>query len=186
IQSAAAILWVHVVRLLAQRLTSQWRKDSAICLSALEVLGGLAKLCSVVLQVEVQVEDLERRRAVSSVCTYIVFQCSRPPPLHSRDLHSIIVAAFCCLNIWLSQHPVLLHEQVPDLKVSGACTCLHGSLRENILMLNDSTLKKSRYFVLEGSVILAMYEPKPGPDQGKSGTRERNSDQNHRPLQHIL
>ncbi|KAK5611620.1 hypothetical protein CRENBAI_014072 [Crenichthys baileyi] len=167
----------------------------------------------VVPMVDVQVEDSERRCAVSSVCTYIVFQCSRPPPLHSRDLHSIIVAAFCCLNIWLSQHPVLLHEQECLLKVleivelgisgsksrqdqklawkedkelnpvslrvkeaaeatlscimqvSGACTCLHGSLREDIPMLNDSTLKKSKYFVLEGSVILAMYEPKPGPDQ---------------------
>ncbi|KAM4582558.1 ral GTPase-activating protein subunit beta [Fundulus diaphanus] len=208
-RTEAAVLWVHGVRLMTQRLTSQWRNDSAVCLSALETLGGLAK-------VQVQVEDSEKHRAISSVCTYIVFQCSRPPPLHSRDLHSIIVAAFCCLNIWLSHHPVLLHQQecllevleIVELgisgsksrqdqrvawkenkelnpaslrvkeaaeatlscimQVSGACTYLDGSLREDTLLLNDSSLKKSRYFVLEGSVILAMLEPKPGPDQDPS------------------
>ncbi|XP_037831473.1 ral GTPase-activating protein subunit beta isoform X3 [Kryptolebias marmoratus] len=118
---AAAVLWVHMVHFLTRRLTSQWRNDSAVCLLALEVLGGLAK-------VEVQVEDMERRRVVSSVCTYIVFQCSRPPPLHSKDLHSIIVAAFFCLNIWLTRHPALLNQQeclsevleIVELGISGS------------------------------------------------------------------
>ncbi|XP_017158752.1 ral GTPase-activating protein subunit beta isoform X2 [Poecilia reticulata] len=207
-QSEAAVLWVHVVRLLTQRLTSQWRNDSGVCLSALEVLGGLAK-------VEVQVEASERRRAVGSVCTYIVFQCGRPPPLHSRDLHSIIVAAFCCLNTWLTQNPVLLHQQecllevleIVELGISGSrsrqdqnvvwkddkdlnpaslrvkeaaeatLSCImqvsgagpDPSLRDNALMLDNSSLKRSRYFVLEGSVILATLEPTPDqPDQEPS------------------
>ncbi|XP_051804715.1 ral GTPase-activating protein subunit beta-like [Acanthochromis polyacanthus] len=131
---AAAVLWVQFVRSLTQRLTSQWRNDSAVCLSALEVLGGLAK-------VQVQVDEVERRRAVSSVCTYIVFQCSRPPQLHSRDLHSIIVAAFYCLNVWLTQHPALLDHQVTDRQVAdrqvtyhqvrcGACVCFQECLLE--------------------------------------------------------
>nr|XP_024658604.1 ral GTPase-activating protein subunit beta isoform X5 [Maylandia zebra] len=119
--NAVAVLWVQSLRLLTQRLTSQWRNDSAVCLSALEVLGGLAK-------VEVRVEESERMRVVSSVCTYIVFQCSRPPPLHSRDLHSIIVAAFQCLNVWLTQHPTLLgHKEcllevleIVELGISGS------------------------------------------------------------------
>ncbi|KAM3620922.1 uncharacterized protein V6R79_003686 [Siganus canaliculatus] len=118
---SAAILWVQFVRVLTQRLTAQWRSDSAVCLSALEVLGGLAK-------VEVNVDESERRRAVTSICTYIVFQCSRPPPLHSRDLHSIIVAAFHCLNIWLTQHPAMLDQQeclvevleIVELGISGS------------------------------------------------------------------
>ncbi|XP_043978083.1 ral GTPase-activating protein subunit beta-like isoform X2 [Gambusia affinis] len=207
-QSEAAVLWVHVVRLLTQRLTSQWRNDPAVCLSALEVLGGLAK-------VEVQVEVSERRRAVGSVCTYIVFQCGRPPPLHSRDLHSIIVAAFCCLNTWLTQNPVLLHQQecllevleIVELGISGSrsrqdqkvvwkddkdlnpaslrvkeaaeatLSCImqasgagpDASFRDNALVLDDSSLKRSRYFVLEGSVILATMEPTPDrPDQEPS------------------
>ncbi|XP_068450692.1 ral GTPase-activating protein subunit beta-like [Clinocottus analis] len=118
---AAGILWVQSVRLLIQRLTSQWRNDSAVCLSALEVLGGLAK-------VEVSVEESERRRVVTSVCCYIVFQCSRPPPLHSRDVHSIIVAAFHCLNVLLTQHPAMLDHQecllevleIVELGISGS------------------------------------------------------------------
>ncbi|KAG8007218.1 Ral GTPase-activating protein subunit beta [Nibea albiflora] len=68
-------------------------------------------------QVQVNVDVAERRRALSSVCTYIVFQCNRPPPLHSRDLHSIIVAAFYCLNVWVTQHVDLLHQQECLLEV---------------------------------------------------------------------
>uniref|UniRef100_A0AAQ6IIA9 Rap-GAP domain-containing protein n=1 Tax=Anabas testudineus TaxID=64144 RepID=A0AAQ6IIA9_ANATE len=104
LSNEAGVLWVQVVRLLTQRLTAHWKNEAAVCLSALEVLGGLAK-------VEVRVEEAERRRAISSVCSYIVFQCSRPPPLHSRDLHSIIVTAFYCLNVWLTQHPAVLNHQ---------------------------------------------------------------------------
>lgn len=63
-------------------------------------------------QVKVNVESSDRKRAVSSVCGYIVYQCSRPAPLHSRDLHSMIVAAFQCLCVWLTEHPDLLDEKV--------------------------------------------------------------------------
>uniref|UniRef100_A0A672ZXR0 Rap-GAP domain-containing protein n=1 Tax=Sphaeramia orbicularis TaxID=375764 RepID=A0A672ZXR0_9TELE len=177
--------------------------DSAVCLSALEVLGGLAK-------VEVSVEESEKRRAVSSVCSYIVFQCSRPPPLHSRDLHSIITAAFHCLNVWITQHPDMLNHQdclvevleIVELgisgsisrqeekvrckeekelnpaslrvkeaaeatlscvmQVSGAFPLLGGLLNEDALIggpgLSDSSVKRFRYFVVDGSVILAMLE----------------------------
>ncbi|XP_023264035.1 ral GTPase-activating protein subunit beta-like isoform X1 [Seriola lalandi dorsalis] len=207
---AAGVLWVQFVRLLTQRLTSQWRNESAVCLSALEVLGGLAK-------VEVRVEESERRRAVSSVCTYIVFQCSRPPPLHSRDLHSIIVAAFHCLNIWLTKHPAMLDHQeclleileIVELGISGSksrqeqevkckeekelnpaslrvkeaaeatLSCVMqvsggfpfvgGVLDEDALIgcssLSDSSVKKFRYFVVDSSVILAMLEEPPVPEQ---------------------
>ncbi|XP_071349372.1 ral GTPase-activating protein subunit beta-like isoform X2 [Trachinotus anak] len=207
---ATGVLWVQFVRLLTQRLTSQWRNESAVCLSALEVLGGLAK-------VEVRVEEAERRRVVSSVCTYIVFQCSRPPPLHSRDLHSIIVAAFHCLNVWLTQHPAMLDHQeclleileIVELGISGSksrqeqevkckeekglnpaslrvkeaaeatLSCVMqasggfpfvgGLLNEDALIgsssLSDSSVKKFRYFVVDSSVILAMLEQPPGPEQ---------------------
>ncbi|XP_071374651.1 ral GTPase-activating protein subunit beta-like isoform X1 [Centroberyx affinis] len=114
-------LLTRFVCLLTQRLTAQWRTDSSVCLSALELLSGLAK-------VQVTIEVSERRRAVSSVCSYIVFQCSRPPPLHSRELHSMIVAAFHCLTVWLTQHPDLLSHQdclmevleIVELGISGS------------------------------------------------------------------
>lgn len=69
------------------------------------------------MQVKVVVDSSDRKRAISSVCSYIVYQCSRPAPLHSRDLHSMIVAAFQCLCVWLTEHPDMLDEKV---RVSGA------------------------------------------------------------------
>ncbi|TDH13706.1 hypothetical protein EPR50_G00032890 [Perca flavescens] len=140
---SAEILWVQLVRLLTQRLMAQWRNDSAVCLSALEILGGLAK-------VEVSVEESESRRALSSVCSYIVFLCSRPPPLHSRDLHSIIVAAFYCLNVWLTQHPAVLDHQecllevleIVELGISGSKSGKEQEVRcKEEKELNPSSLR---------------------------------------------
>uniref|UniRef100_A0A673G9M8 Ral GTPase-activating protein subunit beta n=1 Tax=Sinocyclocheilus rhinocerous TaxID=307959 RepID=A0A673G9M8_9TELE len=79
-------------------------------------------------QVKVSVESSDRKRAVSSVCSYIVYQCSRPAPLHSRDLHSMIVAAFHCLCVWLTEHPDMLNEkdclievlEIVELGISGS------------------------------------------------------------------
>lgn len=57
-------------------------------------------------------DALECKRAVKWLCDYISYQCWRPPPAHSKDLHSSIVAAFSCLTTWLTAHPQLL--QVGD------------------------------------------------------------------------
>ncbi|KAL0977874.1 hypothetical protein UPYG_G00162460 [Umbra pygmaea] len=117
----AAGLLIRSIHLVTQRLNSQWRPDMSICLAALELLAGLAK-------VRASVDSAERKRAVSSVCGYIVFQCSRPAPLHSRDLHSMIVAAFQCLCVWLTEHPDMLNEkdclmevlEIVELGISGS------------------------------------------------------------------
>ncbi|CAB1354255.1 unnamed protein product [Coregonus sp. 'balchen'] len=77
---------------------------------------------------QASVESADRKRAVSSVCSYIVYQCSRPAPLHSRDLHSMIVAAFQCLCVWLTEHPDMLNEkdclievlEIVELGISGS------------------------------------------------------------------
>ena len=45
------------------------------------------------------------------ICDFIVGQCSRPPPAHSRDLHSSIVAAFQTCTTWLLHHPYLLQDK---------------------------------------------------------------------------
>uniref|UniRef100_A0A673GWX0 Ral GTPase-activating protein subunit beta-like n=1 Tax=Sinocyclocheilus rhinocerous TaxID=307959 RepID=A0A673GWX0_9TELE len=119
----AAGLLIRSIHLLTQRLNSQWRLDMSISLAALELLAGLAK-------VKVSVESSDRKRAVSSVCSYIVYQCSRPAPLHSRDLHSMIVAAFHCLCVWLTEHPDMLNEkdclievlEIVELGISGLWT----------------------------------------------------------------
>lgn len=76
-------------------------------------------------------DALECKRAVKWTCDYIVSQCSRPPPAHSKDLHSTIVAAYQCLGTWLLEHPYLLHGpdsrdcletvlETVELGVSGA------------------------------------------------------------------
>ncbi|XP_030632552.1 ral GTPase-activating protein subunit beta isoform X1 [Chanos chanos] len=117
----AAGLLIRSIHLLTQRLNSQWRPDMSISLAALELLAGLAK-------VKASVESSDRKRAVSSVCGYIVYQCSRPAPLHSRDLHSMIVAAFQCLCVWLTEHPDMLNEkdclievlEIVELGISGS------------------------------------------------------------------
>lgn len=66
-------------------------------------------------QVKVGVDSADRKRAVSSICGYIVYQCSRPAPLQSRDLHSMIVAAFQFLCVWLTEHPDMLDEKVTHI-----------------------------------------------------------------------
>ncbi|XP_064420531.1 ral GTPase-activating protein subunit beta [Latimeria chalumnae] len=117
----AAGLLIRSIHLVTQRLNSQWRQDMSISLAALELLSGLAK-------VKVGVDSADRKRAVSSVCSYIVYQCSRPAPLHSRDLHSMIVAAFQCLCVWLTEHPNMLNEkdclievlEIVELGISGS------------------------------------------------------------------
>jgi hypothetical protein len=73
-------------------------------------------------------DALECKRAVKWLCDYISYQCSRPPPSHSKDLHSSIVAAFHCLSTWLVHHPDLLKEkenvmtvmEVVELGISGS------------------------------------------------------------------
>ncbi|KAH0619031.1 hypothetical protein JD844_018634 [Phrynosoma platyrhinos] len=145
----AAGLLIRSIHLVTQRLNAQWRQEMSISLAALELLSGLAKLlttkpngeegdflksfnlniclyCS--LQVKVGVDSSDRKRAISSVCSYIVYQCSRPAPLHSRDLHSMIVAAFQCLCVWLTEHPDMLDEkdclkevlEIVELGISGS------------------------------------------------------------------
>lgn len=73
-------------------------------------------------------DALECKRAVKWLCDYIVYQCSRPPPAHSKDLHSTIVAAFQCAAVWLVAHPYLLQDkdclttvlEVVELGISGS------------------------------------------------------------------
>ncbi|XP_061428137.1 ral GTPase-activating protein subunit beta isoform X2 [Lethenteron reissneri] len=120
-QDSALGLLVRAIHLVTQRVRTQWKADLKVSLAALELLSGLAK-------VRVTPEMAERRRAVSAVCEFIVFQCSRPAPFHSRDLHSMIVAAFQCLCVWLTEHPELLDEkeclwevlEIVELGISGS------------------------------------------------------------------
>lgn len=67
------------------------------------------------------------KRTVNWICEFIVYQCSRPAPAHSKDLHSMIVAAFHSLTLWLVEHDYLMMDkeclqgvlEVVELGISG-------------------------------------------------------------------
>ncbi|KAL5279964.1 RALGAPB family protein [Megaselia abdita] len=118
----AHALFVRATYLVCHRLISSWKTDLNVSLAALELLTGLARL---------RIKDsdaLECKRAVKWICDYVCYQCSRPPPAHSKDLHSTIVAAFQCISGWLMQHPYLLDDkdclmtvlEVVELGISGS------------------------------------------------------------------
>ncbi|XP_036328029.1 ral GTPase-activating protein subunit beta isoform X4 [Rhagoletis pomonella] len=132
----AHALFVRATYLVCHRLISSWKTDLNVSLAALELLSGLARLH---IRDSVKIEEpsqnltiistdaLECKRAVKWICDYICYQCSRPPPAHSKDLHSTIVAAFQCTSAWLMQHPYLLQDkdclqtvlEVVELGISG-------------------------------------------------------------------
>lgn len=118
---SAHALFVRATYLVCHRLISSWKSDLNTSLAALEMLSGLARI-------NIPEQDaLECKRAVKWLCDYIVTQCSRPPPAHSKDLHSSIVAAFQTCVTWLVHHPYLLGDkeclatvvEVAELGISG-------------------------------------------------------------------
>ena len=104
------------------RLMASWKAELNTALAAMELLAGLAK-------VKINPPNmLFCKRTVKWICDFIVYQCSRPPQNHSRDLHSMIVAAFKCLTLWLVEHSRLLYDkeclqnvlEVVELGISGS------------------------------------------------------------------
>jgi hypothetical protein len=87
--------------LVCNRLMATWKTDLSIALSAMEVLSGLAKV---------------------HLNTPNHLMCKR------TVLHSMIVAAFQCLTLWLVEHHYLLQDkeclhyvlEVVELGISGS------------------------------------------------------------------
>lgn len=115
-------LFGHATSLVCNRLMASWKSDLNTALAAMELLSGLAK-------VKVKPPNTSMsKRTVKWICDFIVYQCSRPATSHSRDLHSMIVAAFKCLKLWLVEHSCLLYDkeclhnvlEVVELGISGS------------------------------------------------------------------
>ncbi|XP_055638220.1 ral GTPase-activating protein subunit beta isoform X2 [Toxorhynchites rutilus septentrionalis] len=134
-------LFVRATYLVCHRLISSWKTDLNVSLAALELLSGLAAM---------RIKDsdaLECKRAVKWICDYICYQCSRPPPAHSKDLHSTIVAAFQCTSSWLMHHPYLLQDkeclttvlEVVELGISGSKSV--GKPGEPVKLKDEKELK---------------------------------------------
>uniref|UniRef100_A0A336MJE4 CSON013173 protein n=1 Tax=Culicoides sonorensis TaxID=179676 RepID=A0A336MJE4_CULSO len=135
-------LFVRATYLVCHRLISSWKTELNVSLAALELLSGLARMSIK------ESDSIECKRAVKWICDYISYQCSRPPPAHSKDLHSTIVAAFQCLSVWLMQHPYLLQQdkeclnivlEVVELGISGSKSV--GKPNDPIKLKDEKELK---------------------------------------------
>ena len=108
----------------------------------------------------ISLDSLECKRAVKWICDYICYQCSRPPPAHSKDLHSTIVAAFKCALAWLMQHPYLLQDkdclttvlEVVELGISGSKSV--GKPGEPVKFKEDKELKPASMRVRDAAESL--------------------------------
>ncbi|KAJ8675024.1 hypothetical protein QAD02_010810 [Eretmocerus hayati] len=151
---SAHALFVRATYLVCHRLISSWKTDLNISLAALEMLSGLART-----RIR-ETDALECKRAVKWLCDYIAYQCWRPPPAHSKDLHSSIVAAFACLTTWLTAHPQLLQDkeclatvlEVVELGVSGSKSI--GKPGEPVKMKDEKELKPASMRVRDAADAL--------------------------------
>nr|CAD7403840.1 unnamed protein product [Timema poppensis] len=163
---SAHALFVRATYLVCHRLISSWKTDLNVSLAALELLAGLART-------HIRETDaLECKRAVKWLCDYIVYQCWRPPPAHSKDLHSTIVAAFQCAGVWLVAHPYLLQDkdclttvlEVVELGISGTksqlillecnVAVLQGKPGEPVRMKDEKELKPASMRVRDAAEAL--------------------------------
>ncbi|VDN08323.1 unnamed protein product [Thelazia callipaeda] len=97
----------------------QWSSELSVCLAALDCLNTLSTIHHSVLFPEIEwitqadydvvSDDLSiGLLIVKSLCRFIDMQLMKPPPLHSKDLHSSVVAAYCSLSVCLCAAPFLL------------------------------------------------------------------------------
>lgn len=100
---------------------------------------------------------MERSRAVRWMCDYIVAQCGRPPPGHSRDVHSCVVGAYGALAAWLCA-PLLADGEclaalleVVELGISGC-----RSRGDRPAMKDDKELKPVSMRVRDAAEALLM------------------------------
>ncbi|KAL3123072.1 hypothetical protein niasHT_001272 [Heterodera trifolii] len=82
-----------------------WASDTLCCLAAFDCLNCLSSLSHQILfhQGELSIGSL----IITSLCRFIDQQLQKSPPHHSRDMHSTVVAAYSCMNVWLNAAPAL-------------------------------------------------------------------------------
>lgn len=139
-------------------LLNQKKNDTQVSLAALEVLSEIARI-----HLPNKNAD-ESKKATNCICDYIVTQCSRPAPHHSKDMHSTLVAAYQCLAIWFSEHPYLLKDnlclntliEVIELGISGSKSTIN-----NNEMIGNGTANKPQDQSTKSTVFKTFKELKP-------------------------
>ncbi|XP_052272276.1 ral GTPase-activating protein subunit beta-like isoform X2 [Dreissena polymorpha] len=136
-------LFGQATSLVCNRLMASWKQELSTALAAMELLSGLAKVKIA------PANMLMCKRTVKWICDFIVYQCSRPAQFHSKDLHSMIVAAFKCLTLWLVEHSRLLYDkeclhnvlEVVELGISGSKSQRQTPNTESVSMRLDKDSK---------------------------------------------
>ena len=111
----------RLVGLICGRLIASWHSDYSTCLLGLELLVLVAST-------QRSLPSQVTRQTLSSLCQFVVVQSSKPPPAHSKDLHSSIILAFQAVTQWLLAFPALLAQpdcltsvlQITELAMSGS------------------------------------------------------------------
>lgn len=168
-------------------LLNTWKHDTQVSLAALDLLTMIARVTasSKFLESEERSRKSSLTRSINNnyndslemkneydkatrwICDYICNQCSRPPPAHSRDMHSTIVAAYHCLAVWFFNHPYLLNDkscvnflmEVIELGVSGQKSrslSIDAAGKEiaSIISKGDKVLKPSSMRVRDAAEFL--------------------------------
>ncbi|EDO29610.1 predicted protein, partial [Nematostella vectensis] len=73
-------------------------------------------------------DKTECKSTIHWLCDYVTYQANKPATHHSRDLHSMIVAAFHCIKTWIMSHAWLMDAEdclqavmeVVELGISGS------------------------------------------------------------------
>ncbi|EDO46845.1 predicted protein [Nematostella vectensis] len=119
-------LFVQLTHILCNKLvvtrSSKWKPDVHVTLAAFEVLSGLAQLSTQ------HLDKTECKSTIHWLCDYVTYQANKPATHHSRDLHSMIVAAFHCIKTWIMSHAWLMDAEdclqavmeVVELGISGS------------------------------------------------------------------
>jgi len=71
-------LFNEAIKLICQRVMESWKSHLSCALATLEVLSALARVRLV------EKNRAECKRAIRLICEFVVSQCSRPAPSHSK------------------------------------------------------------------------------------------------------
>ena len=96
------ISWItNLLNLISYKLISVWHSDLQTCVTTCELISFIASC-------RISVDDVVSKRVLGWICDFITLQCNKPPPAHSRDLHTSIISAFQTCRHWLHHHKHLL------------------------------------------------------------------------------
>ena len=122
--SSTLVTWsTSLLDLVCYRLVSSWAQDLSTSLAACDLISLVTAR-----GVTMGMAELVIRRALYALAHFVTLQCGRPPPSHSRDLHSSIIAAFHTCQDLLVHFPSLINDketmtlvlEITELAMSGS------------------------------------------------------------------